>query len=176
MEDIAEKSLVLDIFSIIKTVIFAVFCALIINNFIIINAVVPSGSMEKTIMVGDRIIANRLAFIFDNIDRGDIVVFRNPDDYNELLVKRVIGLPNDNINIIKGKIYINGELYEEDYINVDDEFYSGEFNVPEDSYFMMGDNRRYSIDSRYWDNSYVKRDQIIGKALFRYFPRIGILK
>lgn len=176
MNETNEKDLVSDIFSILKTVFFAIIVALFINNFIIINAVIPTGSMENTIMTGDRIIANRLAYTFGDIERGDIVVFRSPDDDDELLIKRVIGLPNDTVDIVKGKVFINGEYLEEDYINNNDDLYSGSFVVPTGCYFMMGDNRSHSIDSRFWDDSYVSKEDILGEALFKYYPGIKLIK
>ena len=86
----------------------ALVAALLIKNFLIINADVPTGSMENTILPGDRFIGNRLAYVFGEPKRGDIVVFRYPDDESEIYVKRVIGLPGDTIDIEDGKIYING--------------------------------------------------------------------
>lgn len=157
-------------FSWIKIIILALILSLIINRFILVNAYVPSGSMESTIMTKDRLIAFRLSYLFSQPQRFDIVVFKNPDNESELFIKRIIGLPNDTIEIIDSTLYINSELIKEDYINepmisVNDM----EFLVPEDHYFMMGDNRNHSLDSRYWDNTYVKSDKIIGKAIFRYF-------
>lgn len=172
-----EDSIFSDVLSIVKTVAISIAIALFINNFIIINAKIPTGSMETTIMTGDRVIVNRLYYNFEEVKRGDIVVFMNPnlDDDKELLIKRVIGLPNETIDIVNGVVFVNGVEYAEDYISNNDEFYNGTFEVPEDSYFMLGDNRMYSIDSRYWTNSYVSEDKILGKALLRYFPNISFI-
>lgn len=105
---------------------------------------------------------------------GDIVVFRYPDDESEIYVKRVIGLPGDTIAIEDGKIYINGstEPLQEDYLKEEWTVATGPytFEVPEGSYFMMGDNRNDSWDARYWSNTYVTKDKILGKALFTYWP------
>ena len=169
-----------ELFSWIKTIVIAVVLAVFITNFIIVNAKVPSGSMENTIMTDDRIIASRLTYLFGDPQRGDIVVFKFPDDPQQktLYVKRIIGLPGETVEIIDGKVYIDGA--EEP---LDDSFTKevpvgtyGPFEVPEDSYFMMGDNRNNSSDSRFWENKYVKRDKILGKVFLRYFPSFKIYK
>ena len=142
---------------------------------------VPSGSMETTIMTKDRMLGNRLAYKTGDIKRGDIVIFKFPDDESQLFVKRVIGLPGDKVVIKEGKIYINDseEPLEEDYLpeewtvgndasNLPDG--KNEYNVPEGSYFLMGDNRNISNDARYWNNTYVKKEKIIAKAMCVYFP------
>ena len=158
--------------------------ALIINFFIIVNSTVPTGSMETTIMSGSRMLGFRVAYLFGEPKRGDIIIFRYPDDPSQFFVKRVIGLPGETVEIIKGVTYINGKELEEDYINPDyhlmdleNENY-GPYEVPEDSYFMMGDNRGNSKDSRRWVNTYVHKDAIIGKAWLCYWPfsDFGVLK
>jgi len=135
---------------------------------------VPTGSMENTIMPGDRLIGNRLAYIKDGPERGDVVVFKYPDDEKETYVKRVIGLPGETVEIRDAKIYINGseEPLEEDYLKEDWIVATGPytFEVPEGHYLVMGDNRNDSWDARYWTNTYVARDKILGKAVFTYWP------
>lgn len=134
-------------------------------------------------MTKDRMLGNRLAYKTGDIKRGDIVIFKFPDDESQLFVKRVIGLPGDKVVIKEGKIYINDseEPLEEDYLpeewtvgndasNLPDG--KNEYNVPEGSYFLMGDNRNISNDARYWNNTYVKKDKIIAKAMCVYFPFI----
>ena len=98
-----------EIVSWVKTIILALLLAAGINTFIIVNAEVPSGSMENTIMTNDRIVAFRLSYIFTEPDRGDVVVFHFPDDPTgkTLYVKRVIGLPGEKLEIKKGRVYIN---------------------------------------------------------------------
>lgn len=158
--------------------------ALFINFFVIVNSTVPSGSMETTIMPGSRMIGFRVAYLFSEPKRGDIIIFKYPDDPSELFVKRVVGLPGETVEIVDGVTYINGEVLEEDYINdnywmgnLDKEDY-GPYVVPEKSYFMMGDNRGNSRDSRKWRNTFLQRDGIIGKAWLCYWPfsNFGILK
>lgn len=156
-------------------IILAIVIAFVVNNFLIINATVPTSSMENTIMIGDKLIANRLAYWNSNPKRGDIVVFPFPDDETQNYVKRVIGLPGETIEGKDGLVYIDGQVLTEDYVTsaLAEDF--GPYQVPENSYFMMGDNRSVSFDGRYWENKFVKKDKILGKALFTYFPRIGLL-
>ena len=90
-------------------------------------------------------------------------------------MKRIIGLPGDTVDIIDGKVYINGELLVEDYIKETMVGSFGSYDVPEGSYFMLGDNRNNSNDSRYWYNTYLDRDDILGKVVFKYYPRVGFL-
>ncbi|MDD3795819.1 MAG: signal peptidase I [Lachnospiraceae bacterium] len=184
-----------EILSWIEVIVIAIVLALFLNNFVIVNATVPSGSMENTIQPGDRLIGFRFSYWFSDPKRGDIVVFRYPID--EALgkktnyIKRIIGLPGETIEIKNSKIYINGSEtpLEEDYLKekwtvMNDGF---TFEVPEGCYLMLGDNRNDSSDARYWASkayaqgvasteeeamsfSYVKKDKILGKAYFRYWP------
>lgn len=173
----SEKS---ELFSWIKTIVFAVALAVFINSVIIVNAKVPTGSMETTIMTDDRIVALRLSYLFAEPQRGDIVVFEYPDDITgkTLFIKRVIGLPGETVDIRDGRVYIDGseEPLSEDYVNGTPEEDFGPYEVPADSYFMLGDNRNRSMDSRYWTNTYVNRDKILGKAVFRYLPSPKLIK
>lgn len=163
-----------EILSWVLTFALAIGAAFLIKNYLIINADVPTGSMENTIMPGDRLIGNRLAYIKDGPERGDVVVFKYPDDEKETYVKRVIGLPGETVEIRDAKIYINGseEPLEEDYLKEDWTVATGPytFEVPEGHYLVMGDNRNDSWDARYWTNTYVARDKILGKAVFTYWP------
>lgn len=147
--------------------------AFALDKFIIVNARIPSASMEPTIMTGDRLIGNRLAYIKDNPQRGDVVIFLYPDNEKELFIKRVIGLPGETVNIRAGKVYINDSeepLDESAYLVSTPLGDFGPYTVPEGAYFMMGDNRNNSMDSRYWNQKYVYKDKILGKAWARYFP------
>lgn len=146
----------------------------VIKNFIIINASVPTGSMENTIMPGDNLLGYRLAYLTEEPERGDVIFFYFPDDETQKYVKRIVGLPGEKVVISQGEIYIDGSNtpLEEEYLK--EEWTSGtgpfEFEVPEDCYLVLGDNRNSSQDARYWANSYVAKDKIIGKAIFTYFP------
>ena len=160
----------------VKIIVSAAVIALVLNNFIIANSKVPSGSMENPIMTNDRVIGSRLSYLFADPERGDIVIFHYPENEKVYFVKRVIGLPGDTVDIYGGHVYLNGsqEPLMEEYIR---EPMMPEipmhFEVPEDCYFMLGDNRNYSKDARFWTNTYVKKEKIIAKVLFRYYPKIG---
>lgn len=137
-------------------------------NYVLINAYIPSGSMENTIMTGDRVIG--LRFI-RHYNRGDIVIFPDPDGGGYYLIKRIIGLPGDTVTIQGGTVSINGTPLEEPYLKETmrkDESFS--ITVPDSGYFMMGDNRNDSFDARYWENKIVYEENITGKAVLRYWP------
>ncbi len=168
----SEKKVRKEIIEWIVTLVAAVAVALFINNFIIVNATVPSSSMEKTIMTNDRVIGLRLAYKNDDPERGDIIIFKFPDDEKILYIKRVIGLPGDTVEIHDGDVYLNGQVLDEPYITVETEGKFGPYTVPEGHYFMLGDNRNNSADSRYWKNTYLEREKIVGKAVMRYWPAI----
>ena len=153
--------------------------AFFIDHFIIANSQIPTGSMENTIMPGDRVIGLRLSYLFGEPERGDIAIFVYPDDeargITTYYVKRVIGLPGDTIDIVDGQVYLNGSdtPLDEPYLSEPMEPEAPmHFEVPEDSYFMMGDNRNHSNDSRRWINTYVSRDKLIAKVFFQYFPSL----
>lgn len=165
-----------EVLSWVKIIITAALIAFVLNTFIIANSRVPSGSMENTIMTHDRVIGSRLSYLFGDPERGDIAIFHWPDDESIYFVKRVIGLPGDTVDIKDGHVYLNGSKtpLDEPYLK---EAMIPEapmhFEVPEDSYFMMGDNRNNSRDARRWQNTYVKKNKIIAKVLFRYYPNIS---
>lgn len=146
----------------------AVILALAINKLVIYKVSPPTASMENTIMVGDKVITYRLAYLIVNPKRGDIVVFEYPDNKEEDFIKRIIALPGETIEGIDGVVYIDGEPLEEKYLKEKAEGDFGPYKVPTDSYFMMGDNRNISLDARYWENKYVTKDKIRGKALLKY--------
>lgn len=186
-----------EILSWAKMFIIAFLIAVLVNNFILLNATVPSGSMIGTIMEGDQMMGNRLAYKFGSPDRGDVVIFKFPDDEEQLFVKRVIGLPGEKVTIRGNKIYINDseKPLKEDYINEQDwGLYENKYDedgnlieetpietvyeVPQGCYFMLGDNRNNSHDSRAWNHTFVREDKILAEALFIYYPlnRFGWVK
>lgn len=178
-----------EIVGFIKLIIVAVVVAVAINNLVIINATVPTSSMENTIHKKSRMIGYRLAYVFSSPKRGDIIIFKYPDNPKENFVKRVIGLPGEYIEIKSGVVYIykDGEnnppeKLEEDYVYFEDGKVdlSGDFPktlIPEDSYFVLGDNRNNSKDSRFWTTTnFVREDEILGEAIFSYYPSVEILK
>ena len=145
-----------------------------IKEYVIINANVPTGSMENAIMPGDNVFGFRLAYLNDEPKRGDVIFFYFPDDETQKYVKRIIGLPGEKVTILDGKVYINDSEVplKESYLKEKWTVKTGpyEFLVPEGCYFCMGDNRNASADAREWNNPYVAKEKIIGKALWIYFP------
>lgn len=167
-----------ELFEYVKMVIFVVVFVVILQNYLIINAKIPSESMENTIMTGDRVVGNRLSYLFKEPERFDIIIFKFPDDESQLFIKRIIGMPGEKVEVRDGKVYID-----DSETPLDDSFVLetplgdwGPYVVPEDHYFVMGDNRNDSKDSRYWTNISVAKDKIEGKAVLRYFPGLKILK
>lgn len=149
---------------------FFIFLLLVflVCKYVIVNAYIPSESMVPALNKGDRLIVTQI-WNKDNVSRGDIIVF-NSDELNEVLIKRAIGLPGDHIEIKNGTVKVNGEELQEDYV-VNQLFdYEGTFDVPQDRYFFLGDNRANSLDSRFWQNPYIDKDKVIGKAVFKYYP------
>ncbi len=173
----ANKSIKSDLLDILKIVVFAFVLSILLNKFVITTSTVISGSMENTIMTGDKIIANRLSYLFNEPKRFDIIVFHFPDNEEDIYLKRIIGLPGDKIEIKEGKVFINDSIEPlvEDYLHEEMKGSFGPYNVPEESYFLLGDNRNSSTDSREWENTYLKKDKIIGKAFLRYYPIIKII-
>ena len=156
----------------VKTILFAVVFAVIVTRFVIVNASVPTGSMEGTIRVNDRIVAFRLSYTFSDPQTFDIIVFEGPDDATTLYVKRIVGLPGDVVEIIGGRVHINGsaEPLRDDFVRGEPAGYHGPYTVPEGHFFVLGDNRNNSADSRHWNNTFVSRESILGRVIFRYFP------
>lgn len=174
-----NKNLLKEIFSWIMVFAIAFVMAMFINRVVIYKVKIPTGSMENTIMVGDKVITFRLAYLFSEPKRGDIVVFPYPDDEEVDYIKRIIGLPGETIEgrmletddgEQKAVLIVNNEIIEEPYLkeiwNYGVDF--GPYTIPEDCYFMMGDNRNVSLDARYWENKYVHKDKIYGKAILKY--------
>ncbi len=156
--------------------LIAIILGFLINKFIFFNVNVPTKSMYPTITPGDRIFSLR-TYKQSSIKRGDILVFHS-DELNKDLIKRVVGLPGENVEIQSdGSVYINGELLEENYVSSFSDT-TGSFNVPEGCYLFLGDNRGNSIDARLWENPYISFEDIQGEGKFIIFPfdRFGKLK
>lgn len=180
----AVKENVKDMLSILKTVLFVTAAMLLLNGFIIANAIIPTSSMAPTIEPGDRVIG--LRFLKD-YQRGDIIVFDDPDTEGRYLIKRIVGMPGDRVSFLAEddgtcSVSINGKKLEEPYLPeamlLGAEFEDLSVTIPDGSYFCMGDNRNNSMDARYWDHKFITEDKIIAKAAFRYWPssRIGLFK
>lgn len=179
-----ETSFFKEFISWIMVFVVAACAAYLITHFLIINAVVPTGSMISTINEGDKVIGNRLAYKFSEPKRGDIVLFWAPNKENTIYIKRLIGVPGDTIHIEGGKLFINGEEQNEPYVNGKPTYaITGtesnkdtvfEYTLKDDEYFMMGDNRTGSNDSRAWGT--VSKKDIIAKGWIKWSPKIKKLK
>jgi signal peptidase I len=191
-----------------EALVIAIILALTIRVFVVQAFKIPSGSMIPTLLIGDHILVSKLAYgfqlpkdcefqvsfppvicysstivmSFDPPQRGDIIVFRYPEDENKDFIKRVIGLPGDTIHIQDKLVIINGQpLIDEDFTQrIDPGIIDGRINprdnlgpltIPPDSYFVMGDNRDQSLDSRFW--GFVRMDKIKGRAFLVYWSWNG---
>ena len=139
---------------------------------------VEGTSMQPGLRDQDRLFIDKFFFRFEKISRDDVVVFHYPRDPEKSYIKRVIGLPGDTIRILQGRVFINGKAIEEPYVprRYQDTRSMGELIVPSDEYFVMGDHRSISSDSR--DFGPVDRDLIYGKAEFIYWPadNVGVVR
>ena len=139
----------------------------LILTYIIMMSTCESGSMEPKLMTGNTVFYNRLAYVTSEPQRGDIIVFVSHEKDDILLGKRIIGLPGDKISFTNGNVIVNGKCIDESaYIpNTVKTYCQYEFNVPADCYFMLGDNRENSYDSRYWNNPYIEKNDLKGKYI-----------
>ena len=167
----------------ILIIVAAVLVSLLVRTFVFQTFFIPSGSMEPTLQIGDRIVVSKLSVELGTIHRGDILVFKAPaevrtqcgDDVADL-VKRVIGLPGDHLTSKGNTIYVNGSPLLQPWTHTEPIGRAiGNVTVPANHYFIMGDNEDDSCDSRYWGT--IPHSSIIGKAFIRIWPfsRIGFL-
>ena len=146
--------------------VFFLIVAIILTKVLLIGTV-SSSSMEPTLNVGNKVLVNGLAYAFEKPERGDIILFEF-ESLQLIFTKRVIGLPGEKISFKKGEVYINDELLQEDYLEEEINTLSIQtFVVPKDCYFVMGDNREGSLDSRFWREPYVTGESIIGKVFWQ---------
>jgi signal peptidase I len=161
-----------------RDLIFSVVLAVIVILFLYQPVKVEGTSMMPTLDDQERIFINKFVYRFSGIDRGDTVVFWFPGDPSKSYIKRVIGVPGDRVEVVRGTVVVNGHALEEDYVPSefrDDNSMPGK-TVPSDQYFVLGDHRSSSNDSRAW--GMVPRRYIYGKAVFIYWPfdKMGVLK
>ncbi len=175
-----------DIIEWLRTIVFALLFAIIIM-FFFTPTIVKEHSMEPNFSENDYVILSKKAYeFFGDPKRGDVIVFKShiplengEKNHNKLLIKRVIGVPGDTIDINNGKVFVNGTELKEDYISVD--YTLGNVvdkKVGKNQYFCLGDNRPVSLDSRSGTVGMVSRDSIVGKAVFRLLPvkKMGLIK
>lgn len=162
---------------VLEALVIALVLAFLIRSFVMAPFYIPSESMMPTLLIQDHLFVNKLIYRFSEPQRGDILVFKYPPDRKKDLIKRVIGLPGEKVEIRDGKVYIDGAELTEEYLP-DDMVINGTFGpevVDADSYLMLGDNRNNSADSRVWGELHKK--DIIGRAELIYWPldRIRLL-
>lgn len=153
----------------LKAMVLAIVIALFVQNFIFATSIVEGDSMEPTLEDGERLIFNKIVYFIDEPKRGDIIIIQQP---NKNYVKRIIALPGEIIEIRNSELYINGERYIETFLSEEVRGKTGEYGpirVPQNSYFVMGDNRAISKDSRN-GLGYIHRDEIIGKSELIIYP------
>lgn len=154
------------IWEIVQTLLMAAVLYFAID-FCIARVRVENISMEPTFTEGELLMVNKLNYKFSEPERGDVVIFEAPVAPGKDYIKRMIGLPGDVVTVKDGKLYINGELINEPWVH-EPIGYSGEWEVPENQYFVLGDNRNHSSDSHSW--GFVPRENLIGNAFFCYWP------
>ena len=178
------------VIKIIIILIFIIIMLILINAYLIININVPTESMENTIHVDNKLIGSRISYIISDINRYDIVVAEDPFINNRMIVKRVVGLPGENVIIKEGDIYINGsknplkESYlKEKWVKNNNGYV---FDIPQNHYLLLGDNRNNSADARLWfeqmksknmcdlEKIYISKEKIIAKIIFCYAPQIKL--
>ncbi|HEX9135011.1 MAG TPA: signal peptidase I [Ktedonobacteraceae bacterium] len=144
------------------------FIIFVVIHFTVQNYMVDGTSMQPGLNSNQYVLVNKLSYLFHAPERGDVIVFHWPVDTNKDLIKRVIGVPGDVIVIDSTKVWVNGVLLTEPYINAPANPAANKWVVPPNDYFVMGDNRRVSDDSRDW--GFVPKSYIIGKAVLIYWP------
>ena len=140
--------------------------------FFLINAVsarirIDGSSMEPNLHHGEFVIVSKINYRFGEVERGDVVVFDFPRNITQEYIKRVIGLPGEHISVTDGEVYVNGSRLDEPYLEFEP-YYEGEWDVPESTYFVLGDNRNNSSDSHSWGT--VPVENLVGEAMFVYWP------
>jgi signal peptidase I len=154
----------------IPTLVYALAFAIVLRSYAVASFFIPSGSMEPTLQVHDLLIADKLSYkvLKHDPERGDVMIFQYPRDRKTDYIKRVIGLPGETVEVREGVVYVNGEALTEHYIAERPTRDFGPELVPSGNYFMMGDNRNHSSDSRVW--GFVPRSYFEGRALFVFWP------
>lgn len=173
-----QKSNKDEILSWVKMIVSAFLIAIVLRSFVFQMALVNQISMNPTLYEGQMLVISKIDYFVGNPQRGDIVVLKDEAE-NKLLIKRVIGLPGEEIQLQNGKVYINSKELEPDYTSFPTFALTQEaWTLPQGEYFVLGDNREHSRDSRSGDVGLVQRKNIIGKAVFRIWPlnKIGLLK
>lgn len=168
----------------VEPVIIAAILALIIRTFIVQAFKIPTGSMRPTLIEGDRILVNKFIYKFKQPERGDVIVFVSPEDKKKDFIKRLVGLSGEGIQISNGTLLVNKKAVDPESVIKERYYYNrGDFGaegqsiiVPDDAYYVLGDNSISSRDSRYW--GFMPKKYLIGKAFLIYWPitRIRLIR
>ncbi len=169
-----------EILSWVKVIVSAFVIAILLRTFIFQMALVNQSSMEPTLHEGQMLVIAKINYLVGNPQRGQIIVLKD-DVENKLLIKRVIGLPGETVQLSDGKVYINNTELSPDYTASPTYPYiqdQDQWTIPEGEYFVMGDNREHSRDSRAEDVGLIHRNKIVGEAVFRLWPfnKLGTIK
>ncbi len=157
-----------EIFEWVKSLLIAVLLALVLRYFVVEIFLVEGDSMYPTLSHSERLVVNKFIYRFRDPERHEIVVFEHTE--NKDFIKRVVGLPGEKIEIKNGQVYVNGQAVEKDYRVTDYNGRYGPEEIPEEKYFVLGDNRNNSMDSRSTSVGFVHKDEIKGKAFFVFWP------
>ena len=166
-----------------QTIGLSIALALGIRQFIAEARYIPSESMKPTLLVNDRLVVEKISYRLQDPQRGDIVVFWPPSEIvpagqrRDAFIKRIVGLPGDTVEVTDGTVLVNGDELDENYIQSPPTYEQAPLTIPAGNYFVLGDNRNASYDSHAWNISqpFVPEDQIIGRAVVRFWPptRLG---
>ncbi|HOB20617.1 MAG TPA: signal peptidase I [Candidatus Atribacteria bacterium] len=178
MQDFLKSDAIRELKGWVFSLMTAVIAALLIRAFIIETVLVEGSSMRPTLNNNERVILYKTGYLLGTPRRGDIIVFRTPKDQRVNYVKRVIGLPGETVRITDGTVYVNGVPLTENYILAPPMQDYDELKIPEGMYFVLGDNRNNSKDSRDGEVGLIPGKNIKGKAIFRIWPinKISIIR
>ncbi|QGT99278.1 Signal peptidase I [Candidatus Syntrophocurvum alkaliphilum] len=159
----------------LSIIIIAFILAMVLRTFVVEGRIIPSGSMLPTLQINDRVMVNKFIYNFKDIERGELIVFTPPDGISneQDYIKRVIGLEGETVEIKNGKTYIDNQKLIEPYLLEPIDYEYGPVVVPENSLFVLGDNRNHSYDSHMW-NVWLTEDRVKGKAFLIYWPLTNI--
>jgi len=159
---------------VLQIVVLAFILSFVLRTYIVEARQIPSGSMQPTLQIGDRLMVDKIIFRFSAFKRGDIVIFKPTPaakvstGADTFFIKRIIGLPGDELTVAQGKVYINGRPLDEPYEAEPPEYTYGPREVPDGMLFVMGDNRNNSADSHVW--GFLPAENVKGKAFMRFWP------
>lgn len=181
-EQFSKENIIREIKEWAWSIAIAVVLTVIIKTFVIQAFKIPSGSMRPTLLEGDKLFVNKYVYRFDKPHRGDIVVFKYPEDPKKDFIKRLVASSGETVEIRDNKLYVDGKALEGPFAQF--RYYNHgpygdpfqKIHVPADSYYVLGDNSASSQDSRFW--GFVPKNNVVGKAVFRWWPlnRIGKLE